>query len=474
MTVMSSVRSIPDKAPLLFSERRTPVNHVAQTVIPVAGGLDVHKSFVVAVIKSTSDQGTVNTVKKRFSTFRADLEDLRDWLLQNDCHHVCMESTGKYWIPVYNVLETAMDEVRVCNPKWLSLVKGEKDDNKDAARICDLYRNGMTKSSYIPSKQIRTLRELTRLRQKYVQQRASDHNRLINCLTVNNYKLDMVFSNVRGISASRIIDLILSGESYTDEDILKCVSKRCKASQEDILRACHGLEFDKFQREKLKIIRDHIDELTKEIEKLDQLIAEACEDHKEPIDLLMTIPGVSEISARKIIVELGTEMDQFGKDSRVAKWAGLAPGSDESAGKIHSRHITKGGKHLKPVLIEVAWAAVRSKNPYYRCKFEILSLRLGKKRAIVAIARKVIVSIFHMFSDMKEWHPKDCDDCFVPRGLSVQKESRKLNKTVSTLKAMGMTEHQILKTIAKGFDDSEIKDDAGNSYDSITGEYITA
>uniref|UniRef100_UPI0025AA27CD transposase n=1 Tax=Faecalibaculum rodentium TaxID=1702221 RepID=UPI0025AA27CD len=197
-------------------------------------------------------------------------------------------------------------------------------------------------------------------------------------------------------------------------------------------------------------------------------------DHKEPIDLLMTIPGVSEISARKIIVELGTEMDQFGKDSRVAKWAGLAPGSDESAGKIHSRHITKGGKHLKPVLIEVAWAAVRSKNPYYRCKFEILSLRLGKKRAIVAIARKVIVSIFHMFSDMKEWHPKDCDDCFVPRGLSVQKESRKLNKTVSTLKAMGMTEHQILKTIAKGFDDSEIKDDAGNSYDSITGEYITA
>lgn len=122
----------------------------------------------------------------------------------------------------------------------------------------------------------------------------------------------------------------------------------------------------------------------------------------------------------------------------------------------------------------MAWAAVRSKNPYYRCKFEILSLRLGKKRAIVAIARKVIVSIFHMFSDMKEWHPKDCDDCFVPRGLSVQKESRKLNKTVSTLKAMGMTEHQIFKTIAKGFDDSEIKDDAGNSYDSITGEYITA
>ncbi|WP_289756116.1 IS110 family transposase [Faecalibaculum rodentium] len=450
------------------------MNSSPQTVLPVASGLDVHKSFLVAVIKSTSNQGTVNTVKKRFSTFHADLEDLRDWLLQNDCHHICMESTGKYWIPVYNVLESAMNEVRVCNPKWLSLEKGEKDDNKDAARICDLYRNGMTKSSYIPNKQIRTLRELTRLRQKYVQQRTSDHNRLINCLTVSNYKLDMVFSNVRRRSAFLIINLILSGEPYTDEDILKCVSSRCKAPREDILRACHGFELDKLQREKLRIIQDHIDGLTKEIEKLDQLIAEACEDHKDYIRLLMTMPGVSEISARKIIAELGTEMDQFVKGSRVAKWAGLAPGSDESAGKIHSRHITKGGKYLKPVLIEAAWAAVRSKNPYYRCKFEILSLRLGKKRAIVAIARKMIISIFHMFSDMKEWHPKDCDDCFVPRSLSVQKESRKLNKTVNTLKAMGLTEHQILKTIAAGLDDPEISDDEGNRYDLITGEYRTA
>lgn len=450
------------------------MNDVTQTVLLVAGGLDVHKSFVIVVIKSTSEDGTVKTVKKRFSTFRSDLEDLRDWLLQNDCHHVCMESTGKYWIPIYNVLEPAMKEVRVCNPKWLSLVKGEKDDNKDAARICDLYRNGMTKSSYIPNKQIRTLRELTRLRQKYVQQRTSDHNRLINCLTVSNYKLDMVFSNVRGKSASRIVDLILSGKPYTDEDILKCVYSRCKAPREDILRACHGFELDKFQRQKLQIIQSNINNLTKEIEKLDQLIMEACEDHKEYVRLLMTIPGISEISARKLVAELGTEMDQFEKDSRAAKWAGLAPGSDESAGKIHSRHITKGGKYLKPVLIEAAWAAVRSKNPYYRCKFEVLSLRLGKKRAIVAIGRKMIVSIFHMFLNMKEWHPKDCDDCFVPWGLSVQKETRILNKTVNTLKAMGMTDHQILKTIAQGFEDSEIRDEEGNTYDLITGEYITA
>ncbi|WP_305244383.1 IS110 family transposase [uncultured Faecalibaculum sp.] len=450
------------------------MNDVTQTVLLVAGGLDVHKSFVIVVIKSTSEDGTVKTVKKRFSTFRSDLEDLRDWLLQNDCHHVCMESTGKYWIPVYNVLEPAMKEVRVCNPKWLSLVKGEKDDNKDAARICDLYRNGMTKSSYIPNKQIRILRELTRLRQKYVQQRTSDHNRLINCLTVSNYKLDMVFSNVRGKSASRIVDLILSGKPYTDEDILKCVYSRCKAPREDILRACHGFELDKFQRQKLQIIQSNINNLTKEIEKLDQLIMEACEDHKEYVRLLMTIPGISEISARKLLAEFGTEMDQFGKASRAAKWAGLAPGSDESAGKIHSRHITKGGKYLKPVLIEAAWAAVRSKNPYYRCKFEVLSLRLGKKRAIVAIGRKMIVSIFHMFLNMEEWYPKDCDDFFVPRGLSVKKETRILNKTVNTLKAMGMTDHQILKTIAQGFEDSEISDEEGNTYDLITGEYIAA
>lgn len=368
-----------------------------QVILKTACGLDVHKKFVVAVIKTTETDGGIKKYKKRFSTFMSGLNNLKNWLHEHDCKHVCMESTGKYWIPVFNVLEPAMEEVRVCNPKWLPLIKGEKDDNKDASRICDNYKNGQTEGSYIPSAQIRELRDLSRLRKKYIQQRSAEHNRLINCLTVNNYKLDMVFSDVRGQTASRIINLIISGNPYTKEDILACVHGRCRAPKEDILDACMGIPFTDLQAEKLQLIRSHIHYLDDNIRHLDGLIAKAAGEFEDYVNLLVTIPGIDYVSARHIIAELGTDMTQFKKASQLAKWAGLAPGSDESAGKVHTRHITKGGRHIKPILVQAAWAAVRAKKPYYGCKFHALSPRMNKKRAIIAIARKMLVAIYHMF-----------------------------------------------------------------------------
>ena len=216
-----------------------------QVIYQKACGVDVHKSFIVAVIcDSTSVEPKY--IRKRFSTYQNSLIQFREWLISNDCQNVCMESTGKYYIPVYNALEGHISNVVVANPKWVRAIKDEKDDNKDAKWIADLFKLGFVRSSFIPSKDIRVLRELTRYLYKLTCMTSSEKNRYQNALTVGNCKIDMVFSDVFGKSASAIINLILSNDSYSDEEILSKIHGRCKSSKEDILEA---LESEKSNKE---------------------------------------------------------------------------------------------------------------------------------------------------------------------------------------------------------------------------------
>ena len=196
-----------------------------EVIYQKACGVDVHKSFIVAVI---CDSTTVKPqyLRKRFSTFNNSLIEFRNWLLENGCQNVCMESTGKYYIPVYNALEGHISNVVVANPKWVRCIKGEKDDNKDAKWIADLFKLGIVRSSFIPTKDIRVLRELTRYLYKLTSMRTSEKNRFTNSLTVGNCKLDMVFSDIFGKSSSAIIDTILSQNDYNSEDILKNVHRK--------------------------------------------------------------------------------------------------------------------------------------------------------------------------------------------------------------------------------------------------------
>ena len=211
-----------------------------QVIYPKACGVDVHKSFIVAVIcDSTSVEPQY--LRKRFSTFNNSLIEFRNWLLDNDCQNVCMESTGKYYVPVYNALEGHISNVVVANPKWVRCIKGEKDDNKDAKWIADLFKLGIVRSSFIPNKDIRILRELTRYLYKLTNMRTSEKNRFTNALTVGNCKLDMVFSDIFGKTSSAIINTILSQNEYNDEDILKNIDKHCKSSNEDILNSISGI-----------------------------------------------------------------------------------------------------------------------------------------------------------------------------------------------------------------------------------------
>ena len=378
-----------------------------EVIYKKACGIDVHKSFIVAVIcDSTSIEPKY--LRKRFSTFNNSLIEFRNWLLENDCQNVCMESTGKYYIPVYNALEGHISNVVVANPKWVKCIKGEKDDNKDAKWIADLFKLGIVRHSFIPSKDIRVLRELTRYLYKLTNMRTSEKNRFTNALTVGNCKLDMVFSDIFGKSSSAIINTILSQNDFEDKDILDNVDGRCKSSHEDILNAVNGISFVDAQKQRMMVIQEHIDYLDKSIKKIREIIDILIKPYEGYINFLCTIPGVDRKSAITIISEIGTDMSQFSSHYRLASWAGLAPGCNESAGKKKSVKISRAGVYLKPALVEVAHCAVKDKtNPYYANKFNVLSKRRGKKRAYIAIARKILVAIYHMLSTGELFNPSD-------------------------------------------------------------------
>ncbi len=420
-----------------------------EIVYPRACGVDVHKSFIVAVI-CISESVKPRYIKKRFSTFNNQLIQFRQWLIDNNCQNVCMESTGKYYVPVYNALEDHISNVVVANPKWVKAIKGEKDDNKDAKWIADLFKFGIVRSSYIPEKNIRILREFTRYQFKLVNIRSSEKNRFQNALTVGNCKIDLVFSDVFGKSASSIVDTILSDEPYTSEDILSKVHGRCKSSDEDILSAVEGTDLNHYQKSRIRIVQKHmeyVDSLLDEIQHHINIMVSAYENY---IQLLMTIPGVSRKSAIIIISELGIDVSQWSSHRKLAAWAGLAPGCNESAGKKKSVKISKAGVYIKPCLVQVAHAAVKDKNcDYYADKFSRISKRRGKKRAIIAIARKILVVIYHILKTGEVFNPSDMADVETTKQQRIEYIKNNLRNAFNQLSRTGLSDEEILQFIIK-------------------------
>ena len=412
-----------------------------------ACGVDVHKSFIVAVI-CDSTSITPKYSRKRFSTFNNSLIQFREWLIENDCQNVCMESTGKYYIPVYNALEGYISNVVVANPKWVAVIKGEKDDNKDAKWIADLFKLGIVRSSFIPEKDFRILRELTRYIYKLTCMKSSEKNRFINALTVGNCKLDMVFTDVFGKSSQDIVDIIISNENFSDEDIIGCLRKNCKSSQEDILSSVNGITFTFEQKLRIKFIKDHIEYLTNQINALRDIVDNLVKPYENYISLLMTIPGIDRNSAITILSEIGTDMSQFSNHHRLASWAGLAPGCNESAGKKKSVKISRAGVYLKPCLVEVAHCAVKDKtNSYYANKFNKISKRRGKKRAYIAIARKILVAIYHLISTGEVWNPTDLASNETSDKDRIKYTKNNFKQSLKQLLSLGLTSEELLEMV---------------------------
>ena len=366
-------------------------------VYPICCGMDVHKDFLVACIASTNQQGVTSYKSRRFSTFTGDLRLCAQWLAANDCKDVCMESTGKYWIPIYNILEPTC-KIVLAHPKYVKAIRGKKTDKKDAKWIADIFKHDLVSGSFIPPADIRQLRDLMRYRWKLTNFTTGEKNRAQNCLTVSNIKLDDVFSDVFGKAATAITTRLLDNPSEKITDVSDFRTKGMKATDEQVLAAVNG-EICPEQAEKLRIIRSHMNSLELCKANLDSLILSVAEKYLPQLNLVMTVPGIQSFAAIGILSEIGVDMSVFPTSKHLCSWAGLTPQNNESAGKKKTTRIGRAGAYIKPLLVQCALCAIRKKsNPEIRRRYLNLKKRRGHKKAIIAIARMLLTAIYNILN----------------------------------------------------------------------------
>jgi transposase len=367
-----------------------------QTLVERGCGLDVHQSTVVACLLIVLKNGTVHKNMRTFGTTTRELLSLRAWLLSEGCTHVAMESTGVYWKPVYAILEGGALEIVVANAHHVKKVPGRKTDVKDAEWIADLLCHGLLRSSFVPPKPIRELRDLTRYRRKLVESQTAERNRLLKLLETSNIKLASVATDVFGVSGRLMLRALIEGKATTQE-MANLAQKKLRKKIPELEPALEG-KLEEHHRFLLRLQLDRLEAAEADLAVLEQRIQQKLQPYEAQVTLLDEIPGVDWTLAGVIIAELGVDMKVFENVSHLASWAGISPGNNESAGKRKSSRIPKGNVYLKTGLVEAATAAARTKGTYLRDKFYRLKARRGYKRAVVAVAHKILVAIYHMLS----------------------------------------------------------------------------
>lgn len=373
-------------------------------VYPTCCGIDVHKSFVVACIASTNSKGITTYKRHRFSTFTKGLKELSQWLCEHDCKDVCMESTGKYWIPVFNVLEDSCN-ITLAHPKYVKAIRGKKTDKKDAQWIADLFKHDLVAGSFMPPLVIRQLRDLMRYRFKLTNFTSSEKNRLQNSLTVSNIQLGNVVSDTFGKSSMNIIETLLDNPLDTSFDIEPLIHGSMKEKLPELQLAIEGLITPE-QAGKIKVIKEHCEDLASRKADLEAIILSLAESYLKEINLILSVPSFKNIySAIAVVSEIGVNMDVFPTAKHLCSWAGLTPTNNESAGKKKSVRISRAGCYIKPLLVQCATAVVKSeKHPEIRNRYLKLKKRRGHKRAIIAIARMLLTAIFHILKNKEPYN----------------------------------------------------------------------
>jgi transposase len=374
-------------------------------VYPICCGMDVHKSFLIACVATTNEHGVTAYQSKRFSTFTGDLRRCAKWLAERNCRDVCMESTGKYWIPIYNILEPTC-KIVLAHPKYVKAIRGKKTDKKDAKWIADIFKHDLISGSFIPPADIRQLRDLVRYRRKLTSFTSGEKNRAQNCLTVSNIRLDDVFTDVFGKAATAITTRLLEDPSKRITDASEFRTKGLKATDEQILAAVDG-ELCAEQAEKLRIIRSHMNSLDLCNANLDSLILGTAKKYLPQLNLIMTVPGIQSFSAIGVLSEIGVDMSVFPTSKHLCSWAGLTPQNNESAGKKKTTRISRAGAYIKPLLVQCALCAIRKKsNPEIRNRYLNIKKRRGHKKAIIAIARMLLTAIYNILKKNEPYNPE--------------------------------------------------------------------
>lgn len=398
-------------------------------VYPVCCGVDVHKNSIVATIVSTDSKGISTYLQEPFSTQNYDINRFHKWLINNHCYHVCMESTGKYWIPIFNYLESDID-VCLTHPKYVKAIKGKKTDKKDSKWIADLFKFDLVRNSFIPPKDIRALREIARYRFKLVCMKASEKNRIQNCMTISNIGFASILSDPFGVTATQIMDYLLTSDVIDEKECRKLIKGQARKKSDAIISSIQGFRIESDQALKMTLARNHLDYLAKMICETEVELFVRSQKYKNVIELISELPGITELSATLILSEIGGDMSVFETAKHMVSWAGLAPANNESAGKKKSVRISKAGQYLKPLLVQCALAAVKSKKiPYFSVKYQNIKKRRGHKKAIIAIARMMLVCIYHMITNGEHFSPCDYEELINPN-------PKKPNDTLTMEKAL--------------------------------------
>ena len=396
-------------------------------VHPICCGLDVHKESISACVIYADKDGIDQYDVEEFGTFTDELMRLRSWLLDHECPVVAMESTGIYWRPVHNVIEESFQVILV-NARDIKNVPGRKTDIGDSKWLAGLLRHGLLKSSFIPPMVVRQWRDLTRLRKKYVQTVGDYRKRTHKLFESANIKIDSVVSDLFGVTGRNLMQLLIKGEPLQLSDIESCVRGKLKGKETELFRSIQGF-FTGHHRFILKMILETVIGLEAQIAGLDQQIRSAMAEHKPLLNRMKNAAGISDVSSCDILAEIGPTLDTFPTDTALVSWSGLCPGNNESAGKRKSgrSHVRK--HHLKTIMIEVAWAAVKKKGSYFKDKYYRLKARRGAKKAIVAIAHRILLGIYHIIKDGVEF--RDLGEDYLKHRHKSQKVSNLRRQALS-------------------------------------------
>lgn len=401
-----------------------------QVIHERCAALDIGKSVVVACVRRPHAGGGREQQVRTFEAFLDALEALRDWLVAERVTHVAMEATGSYWRPAWYVLEDAGFELLLVNARHVKQVPGRKTDVKDAVWLAELLECGLLAGSFVPPPVIRELRDLTRYRKRLIQDRTREAQRVDKVLQDAAIKLGSVASETLGVSSRAMIEALIAGER--DPQVLAGLAKgRLRVKIPDLVRALHG-RFGEHHAVLLRLHLDHIDHLDAAIAALDERVSEAMDPFATPVlELLVTIPGVGRRVAEVIVAEIGTDMSVFASDAHLASWAAVCPGNNSSAGKHYSGATRKGNVWLLDALTQAAWAAGRVKDDYLSAQFWRLARRIGKNKAVVAVAHSILVIVYHVIATGQPYHDLG-SDYFTTR-VDPQRRARHLARQLADL-----------------------------------------
>lgn len=404
-----------------------------QDILTCAMGLDIHRDIIVACLARGEIGSDPEIEIRSFSTLIPEMKKLRDWVVESDCRHVAMESTGIYWQPIYEMLEPCFDgeiNILVVNARHMKNVPGRKTDMRDAQWIATLLRAGLLKGSFIPDKAFRELRHLTRYRKSIVHDITAQKNRIDKFLQSSGFRFTAFLSDTFGASGRNIIRHLIQNGSIDRDALDKCLKTQTRKRIDQILVALNG-SLSLHQCSFLAMAFGHLEALEAHRKAIEDAIANEILKHSEALNLLCSIPGIDVTAAAAIIAEIGTDMSAFPDSQHICSWAGLSPGNNESAGKRKSAHINKGNPYLKSMLCEIGWVISGKRTLYLSGWYWRIKQRKGAKRATIALARKLLSLIYTM---LKTGVPYN-EDCFEQRRKRC--ERKRAHRMVNELQKLG-------------------------------------